>query len=164
MISRELFEIRERNSESHATDFLTVGSMGHTSQIAMGVALSAPHKKVICLDGDGSFIMHMGSVVVNSSLKAKNLVHIILNNGAHDSVGGQPTVASSHSLSAIASSCGYESVLTVDNEIELIHAMKRIELGDVQLLEVKVKKGARKDLIRPTISPKECKENFMGTI
>ncbi len=160
-LSRELFEIREKHNQSHATDFLTVGSMGHTSQIAMGVALSRPDKDVYCFDGDGSFLMHMGSLPVNASLKADNLKYIVFNNGVHDSVGGQPTVAFSLSLTDIALSCGYKSVKSVDNEADLKKAVEELKGGDIQFLEVRVKKGARKDLGRPTISPQDCKTNFM---
>ena len=164
MISRELFEIREALGQDHASDFLTVGSMGHTSQIAIGIALSRPDRQVFCLDGDGSFLMHMGSSVVNQSLHCDNFKHIVLNNASHDSVGGQPTVASSVSLSGIASACGYQTTLTVDSSFTLLQAMKDVISGKLQFLEVRVKKGARKDLGRPTVTPQECKQKFMDKV
>ena len=164
MISRELFELREQLQQGHESDFLTVGSMGHTSQIAMGLALGRPDKQVFCLDGDGSFLMHLGSVVINASLHCPNFKHIILNNAAHDSVGGQPTVAGEVSLSGIASACGYENSRTVDSEDDLAQAVVDMKEGNLQVLVVCVSKGARKDLGRPTISPQECKRNFMDAL
>ena len=138
--------------------------MGHTSQIALGVALSNPDKKVYCFDGDGSVLMHMGSLAVNASKKALNFKHIVFNNGAHDSVGGQPTVAGSVILCDIARACGIEKSMRVQTEEELINAVGRMVKGDLDFLEILVKKGARSDLGRPTISPIMCKENFMESI
>jgi len=160
-LSRELFEIREKRNETHSRDFLTVGSMGHTSQIAMGVALSNPSKDVYCLDGDGSVIMHMGSLAVNASVKTSNFKHIVFNNAAHDSVGGQPTVADKVELSKIAEACGMGAISRVSTEDELKRAVERMAAGDLDFLEIMVKKGARADLGRPTISPVMCKNNFM---
>jgi len=163
-ISRELFEIRERRGESHAADFLTVGSMGHTSQIAMGIAASRPSKRVYCFDGDGSVLMHMGSLPVNASLARENFRHVVFNNAAHDSVGGQPTVAGELSLTEMAAASGYRGVKSVDNEADLQKALGELTSGDIQFLEVRVKKGSRKELGRPTITPQECKQNFMGLL
>jgi phosphonopyruvate decarboxylase len=163
-LSRELFEIRERRGETHNRDFLTVGSMGHTSQIALGVALGNPKKTVYCFDGDGSLLMHMGSLAVNASIKAANFRYIVFNNGAHDSVGGQPTVAGSVILSDIAKACGMDRSIRVQTEEELIKGMDRMEKGDIDFLEILVKKGARSDLGRPTISPVLCKKNFMESM
>ena len=160
-ISRELYEIREKNRQSHAADFLTVGSMGHASQIAMGVALSKRDKTVYCFDGDGSILMHMGSLAVNASCSRDNFKHIVFNNGAHDSVGGQPTAASDISLASIASSSGYEKVKCVDNETDLKNALKELKSGALQFLEIRVRKGSRKDLGRPKTTPQDCKKNFM---
>lgn len=163
-LSRELFEIRERRNEDHNRDFLTVGSMGHSSQIALGTALSLPGRNVYCLDGDGAFLMHLGSLPINASLKAKNFKHIVFNNSAHDSVGGQPTVAGSISLCDIAKSCGFKKSLTVETEQELEAAMGKMVKGDLEFLEILVKKGSREDLGRPTISAPDCKDNFMGAL
>ena len=159
--SRELFELRKKNSQGHKRDFLTVGSMGHTSQIAMGVSLSAPEKTIYCLDGDGSVLMHMGSLIVNGTLDADNFRHIVFNNGAHDSVGGQPTSAASVSLSDIAKSCGCGPGKKVENEAGLLSAMEELASGEIRFLEVLVKKGSRKDLGRPTVTPQDCKKYFM---
>jgi len=163
-LSRELFELREKRNETHHRDFLTVGSMGHTSQIALGAALSNPDKKVYCFDGDGSVLMHMGSLPVNASKKASNYKHIVFNNGAHDSVGGQPTVAGSVILSDIAKASGIEKSMQVKTEDELKKAVKSMVAGDLDFLEILVKKGARSDLGRPTISPVKGKENFMESM
>ena len=160
--SRELFEIRDRNNQSHKYDFLTVGSMGHSSSIAFGVAINKPDRKVWCIDGDGAALMHMGSMPVISSFSPKNLVHIVINNGAHETVGGMPTVASNVNLSDIANDCGYPYSVRVTNfddlDKELINAKSREELT---FIEVLCSIGARDDLGRPTTSAIENKINFM---
>lgn len=162
MISRELFEYRTSAFMEHEKDFLTVGSMGHASQIALGIALEKKKCKVFCFDGDGSTLMHMGSLAIIGSLHPDNYVHVIFNNGAHDSVGGQPTVAFNIDLCKIAQACGYEAALSVSDSDSLCEALKRITYmhGPI-LLEVKVRKGARKDLERPTTTPLQNKDTFM---
>ncbi len=161
--SRELFEIREANRQSHKYDFLTVGSMGHTSSIALGVALNKPDKRVWCIDGDGSVLMHMGSMAVVGSNAPENLIHVVINNGAHETVGGMPTVASNIDLVAIAKACGYKYAVSVDDfddlDKELNAAKKRKALS---LIEVKCSIGARDDLGRPTTTALENKINFMN--
>lgn len=162
MISRELFEHRAHNGEGHERDFLTVGSMGHASQIALGIALQQPERQVYCFDGDGASIMHMGNMAIVGSMHPTNYTHIVFNNGAHDSVGGQPTVGLKINLPKIAESVGYKQILPVDDEKKLKGAMdlaKTLE-GPV-FIEVKVKKGARKDLGRPTTTPIQNKEALM---
>lgn len=162
MISRELFEYREATGQGHKRDFLTVGSMGHASQIALGIALNKPERRVFCLDGDGATIMHMGALGIIGSMNPSNYFHIVLNNGAHDSVGGQPTIGFQLDLPLIAQACGYKKVISVDNEQALQKALNHLsEQPTPLLLEVKVKKGARKDLGRPTTTPIENKENLM---
>ncbi len=160
--SRELFEIREANEQSHQYDFLTVGSMGHSSSIALGVAINKPEKKVWCIDGDGALLMHMGAMPVIGANNPDNLVHIVINNGAHETVGGMPTVASSIDLVAIAKACGYKYATSVDDfdalDSELKMAKQRNELS---FIEIKSSIGARDDLGRPTTSALENKENFM---
>ena len=162
MISRELFEYRTSAFMEHEKDFLTVGSMGHASQIALGIALEKKKCKAFCFDGDGSTLMHMGSLAIIGSLHPDNYVHVIFNNGAHDSVGGQPTVAFNIDLCKIAQACGYEAALSVSDSDSLCEALKRITYmhGPI-LLEVKVRKGARKDLGRPTTTPLQNKDTFM---
>ena len=112
--SRELFEIREANGQSHKYDFLTVGSMGHSSSIALGVALNKSERKIWCVDGDGAVLMHMGAMAVVGANAPKNLVHVVINNGAHETVGGMPTVAAKMDLVAIAKACGYPKAVSVD--------------------------------------------------
>ena len=160
--SRELCEYREQRGEGHSRDFLTVGSMGHASQIALGIALAKSQRQVFCLDGDGAVIMHMGALAIIGSQKAENFKHIIINNGSHDSVGGQPTAGSLISFTDIAKACGYKICLKAETEVEVKSkiAVLKIAKGPA-LLEIKTKKGARADLGRPKASPKENKVNFM---
>ncbi len=163
--SRELFETREANGQSHKYDFLTVGSMGHSSSIALGVALNKPDRKIWCVDGDGAVLMHMGSMAVIGTNAPDNLVHIVINNGAHETVGGMPTVAEKIDVVAIAKACGYPNAVCVDSfealDIELNKAKVKNELS---LIEVKCSIGARADLGRPTTTALENKENFMANI
>lgn len=160
--SRELFETRVANGQSHKYDFLTVGSMGHSSSIALGVAVNKPDTKIWCIDGDGAVLMHMGSMAVIGANKPTNLVHVVINNGAHETVGGMPTVAGSIDLVTIAKACGYPYAICVDNfddlDKELAEAKKRNELS---LIEVKCSIGAREDLGRPTTTAIDNKEGFM---
>lgn len=161
MISRELFELREKRGEGHESDFLTVGSMGHASQIALGIALAKP-VRVVCLDGDGATLMHMGSLAITGNLKPEGYVHIIFNNAAHDSVGGQPTVADGINLREIALAVGYRNIYKADDEASLRDALRKafFKKGP-SFVEVMVKKGARKDLGRPTTTPQQNKEALM---
>jgi phosphonopyruvate decarboxylase len=160
MIARELYELRVKK-EMNPNDFYNVGAMGHISQVALGVALNTT-KKVICLDGDGSILMHMGSLATNGSAAPKNFLHIALNNGAHDSVGGQPTVANKIDLVKVSSAVNYKSSCKVESETELITALKNIENTDgPHFIEILVTKGARPDLGRPKESFTQIKENFM---
>ena len=166
MISRELFEYRAAMNQGHERDFLTVGSMGHASQIALGIALAQPERRVWCFDGDGATIMHMGSMAIVGNKAPKNYVHVVFNNGAHDSVGGQPTVGLKIDLRAIAKAVGYKAAISVSNkeELEKVLPTMKSELtteGGPVLLEVKVKKGNRKDLGRPTTTPIQNKEALM---
>lgn len=163
MISRELFEYRVSKSEGHERDFLTVGSMGHASQIALGIALEKTDRRVWCFDGDGASIMHMGSMAIVASKKAANYIHVVFNNGAHDSVGGQPTVGLGIDLPSIAKAMGYTAVHDVSTAEELNAVLAEInnQSGPV-LLQIRVKKGNRKDLGRPTTTPIQNKEALMA--
>lgn len=160
--SRELFEIREANGQGHQYDFLTVGSMGHTSSIALGIAINKPDHKIWCVDGDGAVLMHMGSMAVLGANAPRNLVHVVINNGAHETVGGMPTVAAKIDLVAVAKACGYPNAVCVDSfealDKELKAAKERKELS---LIEVKCSIGARDDLGRPTTTALENKQNYM---
>lgn len=160
--SRELFEIREANNQGHQYDFLTVGSMGHASSIALGVAINKPNQKIWCIDGDGAALMHMGALAVIGAMSLNNLIHIVINNGAHETVGGMPTVANEIDLCGIAKSCGYKYVKSIDNFEDLDRILSEIvSLNELAFIEVKSSIGARDDLGRPTTSAKENKENFM---
>lgn len=161
-ISRELFEYREGEHQGHERDFLTVGSMGHASQIALGIALHQPDRPVYCFDGDGAVIMHMGALAISGSQHPANYYHILFNNGVHDSVGGQPTVGYQTDLPEVAAACGYKTVLSVDNADDLAEVLHDLTDNEAPLfLEIKVKKGARADLGRPTTTPEENKEALM---
>ncbi len=163
--SRELFEIRERSGESHGRDFLTVGSMGHSLSIALGVALNKPEVKVWCIDGDGAVLMHMGSLAVTGNICPGNLVHIVINNGAHETVGGMPTVAGTADLCAVAKGCGYKKVISVSEHDALDRALKEAKESDsLCFIEVKCAIGARDDLGRPTTTAAENKKNFMDNL
>lgn len=163
MISRELFEYRAAMNQGHECDFLTVGSMGHASQIALGIALAQPKRRVWCFDGDGAAIMHMGSMAIVANKAPKNYVHVVFNNGAHDSVGGQPTVGLKIDLPAVAKAVGYKATYSVDNKAGLEAILKQVNgFESPALLEIKVKKGNRKDLGRPTTTPIQNKEALMA--
>lgn len=163
MISRELFEFREQCNQNHEQDFLTVGSMGHASQIALGIALQKKDRNIYCFDGDGATLMHMGGLPIVGSNKPTNFIHVVFNNGAHDSVGGQPTVGFTVNLPQIALASGYESVISVENQQDLDVFLRKIDsIQKPIFLEVKVRKGARKDLGRPTTTPIQNKESLMN--
>ena len=166
MISRELFEYRAAMNQGHERDFLTVGSMGHASQIALGIAMSKPDRKVWCFDGDGAAIMHMGSMAIVANKAPNNYIHVVFNNGAHDSVGGQPTVGLKIDLPAVAKAVGYKAAISVSSKEELEKELSTLNsqlstLDGPILLEVQVKKGNRKDLGRPTTTPIQNKEALM---
>ena len=162
MISRELFEYRTAMGQSHERDFLTVGSMGHASQIALGIALEKPDRHVWCFDGDGAVIMHMGSMAITASKAPVNFVHVLFNNGAHDSVGGQPTVGLDIDVPAIAKAVGYKHAFSVDSARGLQEILRSPEiLEGPTFIQVCVRKGNRKDLGRPTTTPIENKNALM---
>ena len=161
--SREIFEIREKRGQSHQQDFLTVGSMGHCSSIALGIALSKPDREVVCIDGDGSMLMHLGSLTSIASLKPKNFRHILMNNEVHESVGGQETAAKNIDLSAIVGAMGPSKMFKAATPAELKEKITDfMKCVGPSFLEVKIRPGSREDLGRPTIKPVNNKENFMG--
>lgn len=163
--SRELFETRSGSRQSLDHDFLTVGSMGHSSSIALGIALEKPDKKIWCIDGDGAALMHMGAMALIGSNAPKNLVHIIINNGAHETVGGMPTVASSINFVQIARGCGYPNAVSVQDYAALDAALNKArQASGLILIEAKCAIGAREDLGRPTTTAKENKERFMKAL
>lgn len=160
MLSRELFELREQRGEEHDRDFLTVGGMGLASQIALGISEGRPGKKVVCLDGDGATLMHMGGLT-NSALSS-TLIHIVINNGAHDSVGGQPTAALRLPLAPIATASGYSQVTAVASREALQSALHTaLASQESQFIEVKCRTGHRDNLGRPTTTPSQNRTSFM---
>ncbi|MDE5745956.1 MAG: phosphonopyruvate decarboxylase [Acetatifactor sp.] len=160
--SRELFEIRTANNQSHKYDFLTVGSMGHSSSIALGIAINKPDTKIWCIDGDGALLMHMGAMAVIGANCPKNLVHVVINNGAHETVGGMPTVAGQMDIPAVARACGYPYAVSVDSFEELDRELAAAkERNALTLIEARCAIGSRGDLGRPTTSAVENKLGFM---
>ena len=160
--SRELFETRERSGEGHECDFLTVGSMGHSSSIALGIAQQKPDEKIWCIDGDGAALMHMGAMAVVGACRPSNLVHLLINNQAHETVGGMPTVSASVDWMALAKACGYEQVAAVEDEDQLKRVLQEAkEENRLTFVEIRCANGARPDLGRPTTTPQENKANFM---
>ena len=165
MISRELFEYRESVSQCHHQDFLTVGSMGHSSQIALGIALQEKNRKVYCFDGDGALLMHTGSLAIIGAQKPNNFIHFVFNNGAHDSVGGQPTVAFNIDIPAMAKAFGYKKAYSIETKNQLLRLLENKSNFEAPvLIEIKVKRGNRSDLGRPTTTPIQNKENLMNFI
>lgn len=161
--SRELFETRAANAQSHKYDFLTVGSMGHSSSIALGVAIQKPEQKIWCVDGDGAVLMHMGAMALIGANHPKNLIHVVVNNSAHETVGGMPTVAGAIDLVAIAKACGYPNAVCVDNFDDLDRALFAAKRrNELSLIEAKCSLGARENLGRPTTTALENKRNFMN--
>lgn len=162
MISRELYESRGALGQDRSSDFLTVGSMGHASQIALGIARAKPGTQVVCLDGDGAALMHLGGMATIGTSATGDLFHIVLNNGAHDSVGGQPTVAQQISLSTIAQACGYDAVEgPLEDEAAIRAGVERLaQLPGRRFLEVRVRPGSREDLGRPKETPVQNKAQF----
>jgi phosphonopyruvate decarboxylase len=163
--SRELFEIREAMKQGHGHDFLTVGSMGHSSSIALGIALQKPNKKIWIIDGDGAALMHMGAMAVLGANAPSNVVHIVINNGAHETVGGQPTVMGETDLLKVAQGCGYKHTVRAVSFAELDKALSDArENNELTFIEVKSAIGSRADLGRPTTTAKENKLAFMSEL
>ena len=160
--SREIFEIRERKGQAHEQDFLTVGSMGHCSSIAMGIALAKPNREVVCIDGDGAMLMHLGSLTSIASLNPKNFHHMLMNNEVHESVGGQDTAAKNVDLSAIVAAVGISNIFKAETPDELKTCITDfMAAAGLAFLEVKIRPGSRGDLGRPTIKPVDNKKDFM---
>lgn len=163
--SREIFELREQLGHTHEKDFLTVGSMGHTSSIALGIALQNPNKQVWCIDGDGAALMHMGAMAVIGQQSPENMIHIIINNESHESVGGFPTAAADIDFGKIAVACGYNSVWSVDENSDLSKIFEEIKtLTGLRFVEIKSAIGSRNNLGRPTTTPQENKRSLMNFI
>ena len=164
--SRELFEIRQSRGEA-MSDFLTVGGMGHASSVALGIAIAKPDRRVVCFDGDGSCAMHLGAAMTTGFYSPKNLIHVVLNNKAHDSVGGQPTIVGELSFADIMRTLGYSATLSADSALSIELGWKKINdpsMCGPYLLEINVEPGARSDLGRPNKTPIENKRDLMRHI
>ena len=161
-LSRELFELREAAGQGHEKDFLTVGSMGHASMIALGIALEKPERRVWCLDGDGAALMHLGAMAVLGRKKPANLLHVVINNAAHETVGGMPVCEGTLDLSAMAKAVGYEHIFRAEDGESLDAALSAAKAcGELALIEVMCAVGARADLGRPTTTPRENRDALM---
>ena len=161
--SRELYELRKITKTSHKTDFLNIGGMGHTSQIALGIALNKQENRIICIDGDGSAIMHMGALAISGCSNCKNFYHIIINNGMHESVGGQRTVGYDIDFVSIAKACGYAYTDSIEKKEDLEN-LKLYEILGPALIEIRVKSGSRGNLGRPTNTTISRKNEFMREV
>lgn len=164
-LSRELFEIRERLGQGHEKDFLTVGSMGHASMIALAIALEKPDRRVWCLDGDGAALMHLGALPVIAQRSPANMIHVVINNAAHETVGGMPVCEGALDVSAMAQAAGYPTILRADSPQTLADALKSAQnCGQLSLVEVMCANGARADLGRPTTTPQQNRDALMNFI
>lgn len=159
MLSRELYESREKSE--HGSDLLIVGGMGHAISISAGLAIAKPDKKIFCLDGDGAVLMHMGALV--TSALQDNIIHVIFNNGSHDSVGGHPLASEKANYCEVAIACGYDKAIKCEDKAGILAAVDtaRKSKGST-LIEIFCKKGNRPNLSRPKESPSQNKENFMN--
>jgi phosphonopyruvate decarboxylase len=165
LTSRELFEMRDKFGQGHANDFLNVGAMGHASTIALGLALHHETERIWCLDGDGAALMHMGAMAVIGASRTANLIHVLFNNEAHESVGGLPTVGGRADFAKIAKACGYERVFRIEKEEELDEAFHAVDASrGLAFIEIKIRIGSRADLGRPKLSPSDGKEAFIGRV
>ncbi|MCQ4022553.1 MULTISPECIES: phosphonopyruvate decarboxylase [unclassified Ruminococcus] len=164
--TRELFFLRERRGEGKECDFLNVGSMGHASSVALGIAISKPERKVVCLDGDSAAMMHMGAMTMVSKIKAPNFIHVVLNNGAHESVGGQPSAGHLIDFTSIAAACGYATVgKAAENEYELIDALKQLQYSDkAGFIDVRIHKGLSGKLPPLDFSHREAIDNLINEL
>ncbi len=162
---RELYEFRKNNGQSHEQDFLNVGAMGHASQIALGIAVQNAARNVVCLDGDGALIMHMGALAIIGQYQPPNFKHVVINNGVHDSVGGQPTAGLTIDIPAIARACGYKYTASCARADELAAAVDRcVSAEGPCLLEIRVHPGGRDNLSRPPQQFQDSKNEFMSFI
>ena len=162
--SREVFEIRERRGQGHEADFLTVGGMGHTLSIAAGMAIGCPERTVWCLDGDGSMLMHLGSLPVMAQRWPGNLRYVVNVNGAHESVGGQPNVAGSIDVLGLLAACGLDGSVEARTKEEIAAGMKALSSGEAHAMVLRTHQGSRADLGRPTVSPVDNKRDMMRRI
>lgn len=164
--TRELFFLREKRNESHSCDFLNVGSMGHASSVALGIASAKPERPVVVFDGDCACMMHMGALTMVSKMNVPNLLHIVLNNGAHESVGGQPSAGFAVDFTSIAKASGYVTMnkaATTEKEIsEFIAALRKT--GKASFLEIRIHKGLSRPLPPLDISHREIIDDLINEL
>ena len=162
--TRELHEQIMIHGFSHEIEFLNVGAMGHLSSIGLGLAVGAPNKKIVVFDGDAAAVMHMGSLATNGRYQPKNLIHIVLNNGVNESVGGQKSSGQVINLTAIAKGCGYETIPAfVESKEDLQKAVKQLaESNHLSFLDVHVRQGIRKDMPGLKIEHQHAKSALMN--
>lgn len=164
--TRELFFLREKRNESHSCDFLNVGSMGHASSVALGIAIAKKERPVVVFDGDCACMMHMGALTMASKVNVPNLIHIVLNNGAHESVGGQPSAGFAVDFTGIAKASGYVTMnkpATTEKEIsEFISALRKT--GKASFLEIRIHKGLSRPLPPLDISHKEIIDDLINEL
>ena len=163
-LSREVFEARERAGQDHRRDFLTVGSMGHASMIALKIAMAKPDRRVWCLDGDGAMLMHLGALPVIARVKPRNLIHVVINNGAHETVGGMPVCGGDLPIQELALAAGYPRVLSADTEAALKNLLGSLPPEGPVMIEIRCACGARADLGRPTTTPIQNRDMLMEFI
>ena len=161
-ISRELYEQSNRIRGNHDALFMTVGGMGHASMIAFGVAQNNPNKKVFCVDGDGAALMHMGALPFLASNAPENLIHIVINNQAHESVGSMPTGCQEVSFAEIAKAAGYRAAKRITTPAELVELLDNLtECKGPVMFEIMVSLDSRADLCRPVETASENRDSFM---
>ena len=162
-LSRELFEIREREGQGHEKDFLTVGSMGHAGMIALGIAMEKPNRRIWCLDGDGAALMHLGAMAVIGQRRPYNMIHVVINNAAHETVGGMPVCEGAFDAERQARACGYPKVYRAEDEASLTAAVQEaMKSRCLCFIEIMCAVGSRADLGRPTTTPKENRDALMA--
>lgn len=164
--ARELYWVREGRGESHECDYLNVGSMGHASSVALGIALAQPNRTVVCLDGDGAAIMHMGALAMQSRYATPNLLHVVLNNGEHESVGGQPSAGQTVDMTAVAEACGYSTVGSPVSSAEEVESAVRELCARPQagFLDIRISSGIRSDLPPLEVEPAAMRDGLLGEL
>ncbi len=164
--TRELYYIRKSRNETISKDYLNVGSMGHVTSVALGMALAKPDRQFVVFDGDAAAIMHLGAMTMVSKLNVPNMLHIVLNNGAHESVGGQPSAGYLIDFTGVAEACGYQTIgKPISDKYELIEACKQLQIRDrAGFIEVRIHKGLSKKLPPLDLSHKEAINGLMAEL
>lgn len=164
--TRELYYLREKRAEKHCKDFLNVGAMGHASSVALGIAMQQKTRKVVCFDCDAAAIMHMGCFTMARTYNAPNLIHIVLNNGAHESVGGQPSAGQVIEFTKIASGAGYATIgREVTDENELTEALNKLSgVQAMSFIDVRIHKGMERKVPPLKISYKNAGDNLIAEL